>query len=123
MSFCESFQNAKPFCLDAAKRSQRVAEVGFCFLLVGLCFVEEMLAGLVDGLDGVLVLGVKEVEQVGEQIDGAGDGVGVEVALGLVPAHGVAGGAGAEAVGGVGIEEAVGGDDEVGVVWWEGHGG
>ena len=41
-------------------------------MLVRLCFFEEVLAGLVDGLDGVLVLGVEEVEQVGEQIDGAG---------------------------------------------------
>ena len=42
-----------------------------------------------------------------------GDGVGVEVALGLVTAHGAAGGAGAQAVGG---------DDEVAIVWREGHG-
>jgi hypothetical protein len=88
-----------------------------------LYFVEEVLAGLVDDFDGVLVLGMEEVEQVGEQIDGAGDGVGVEVALGLVTAHGVASGAGAEAVGGVGIEESVGGDDEMRIVGREVHGG
>jgi len=71
-----------------------------------------MVACFLDGLDGILVLGMQEVDQVRDEIDRAGDGVGVQIALALIMCDDRSCGAGAEAVGGVGIKESVGRDDE-----------
>jgi hypothetical protein len=80
-----------------------------------------MSPGFIECLQGSFTHGVDEVEKVGEQVDGACVLI-VVVTLLLILEHYLVRGLGAQSIAGIRIEEAVGGDYEIGIVGRKLHG-
>lgn len=80
-----------------------------------------MSPGFIEYVQGRFTQGKDEVEKVGEQVDGACVLIVVETLL-LIMEHCIVRGTGAQTIAGIRIEEAVGGDYEIGVVGREIHG-
>ena len=85
------------------------------------CLGDEMSPGFIECVQGRFTQGVDEVEKVGEQVDGACVLI-VVVTLLLIMEHCIACGTGSQTIAGIRIEEAVGGDYEIGIVGRNIHG-